>query len=213
MILSKKYHTIMDQIRVTDDMKARILDNLQKSPPDKKDESRRYFTRNRKSLCIAACLAMILVGILTLPSLSAPPSKPTPPVTALHNSIKQLDSVSALSDAVGFDVMVFEQMPFTVDQMQYTSYQNKLAEISYIGKDSTAIFRQASGCDDISGDYTIYPVINEYTIGNIPVTLKGSSEDAYTLAIWNTEDFSYSLRLSSAVTAETFISIISQQLN
>ncbi len=201
----------MDHIWVTDDMKARILDNVQKSSPDKKGEARRNFTRNRKSLCIAACLAVILSGILTLPSLLAPPSKPIPPVTALHDSTKQLDSVSALSDAVGFDLVVFEQMPFTADQMQYTSYQNKLAEISYIGKDSTAVFRQASGCDDISGDYTIYPVINKYTIGKIPVTLKGSSEDAYTLAIWSTEDFSYSLRLSNPITAETFISIISQQ--
>ena len=97
MILSKKYNEIMDQVRVTNEMKQRVIQNvkaqmekesmtegkaqnkagtIQKQESAKMPESgkiirSRFLTYSRTSryLSVAACIMMLLVGGLTVPRL------------------------------------------------------------------------------------------------------------------------------------------------
>lgn len=77
MILSKKYNEIMDQVRVTDEMKQRVLQNVkegietEKIPESGKIIHSRFLSYGRTSryLSVAACIMMLLVGGLTVPQL------------------------------------------------------------------------------------------------------------------------------------------------
>lgn len=101
MILSEKYKEIMDQVRVTDEMKQRVLRNMkeqveaekasklrmnagnkvrtirkQKSgerPESGKIIQSRFFSYGRISryLSAAACIMMLIVGGLTVPAAAA----------------------------------------------------------------------------------------------------------------------------------------------
>lgn len=75
--MSKKYDEIMDQVRVTDEMKQRVLQNVkeeieaEKTPESGKIIHSRFFSYGRTSryLSAAACIMMLLVGGLTVPRL------------------------------------------------------------------------------------------------------------------------------------------------
>ena len=75
--MSKKYNEIMDQVRVTDEMKQRILQNVkegietEKIPESGKIIHSRFLSYGRTSryLSVAACIMMLLVGGLTVPQL------------------------------------------------------------------------------------------------------------------------------------------------
>ena len=70
-----------------------------------------------------------------------------------------------------------------------------ILEIQYGRDDSRASLRKGTGPEDISGDYNTYESTEKVTVGGIEVTLKGKA--GYTLAIWSSEGYSYSLSLSS----------------
>lgn len=75
--MSKKYNEIMDQVRVTDEMKQRVLQNVkegietEKIPESGKIIHSRFLSYGRTSryLSVAACIMMLLVGGLTVPQL------------------------------------------------------------------------------------------------------------------------------------------------
>lgn len=75
--MSKKYNEIMDQVRVTDEMKQRVLQNVKErmeeniAAGEKSGQiiRSRFFSYGRTSryLSAAACIMMLLVGGLTVP--------------------------------------------------------------------------------------------------------------------------------------------------
>lgn len=85
--MSKKYNEIMDQIRVTDAMKQRVLQNVkegievEKTPESGKIIRSRFLSYGRASryLSVAACIMMLLVGGLTASKLlyRGNPANPT----------------------------------------------------------------------------------------------------------------------------------------
>lgn len=111
MILSKKYKEIMDQVRVTDEMKQRVLQNVkeemeaqithgtkagssiramqnpesEKMPESEKIIRSRFFSYGRTSryLSAAACIMMLVVGGLTVPKLLNRGNQVNPTETAV----------------------------------------------------------------------------------------------------------------------------------
>lgn len=85
--MSKKYKEIMDQVRVTDEMKQRVLQNVKErmeaeiTPESEKIIHSRFFSYGRTSryLSAAACIMMLIVGGLTVPKLlnRGNPANPT----------------------------------------------------------------------------------------------------------------------------------------
>lgn len=78
--MSKKYNEIMDQVRVTDEMKQRILQNVkegietEKIPESGKIIHSRFLSYGRTSryLSVAACIMMLLVGGIDCAAAAAP---------------------------------------------------------------------------------------------------------------------------------------------
>ena len=201
----KRYDEIMYHIRVTDDMRSRILENIEAG--DIAAERRRKQTGRTvtKLLSMAACLAVIIIAVSALRS----PAQVSPNDDLQTNEgdapgfvqggadIVEPDSAAALSAAVGFEVNDID-LPFTPEQTEYISYWHELAEIDYTGEGKTACDRKAAGTEDCSGDYNVYTDVTEFEAGSITVTLKGDAGQ-YTLAIWTDGSYSYSLSLSDGL--------------
>lgn len=194
--MNRKYNEAMEHIEVTPEMRSRILDNIENIDfAEKKRTKIVRFPNIKRFATLAACLAVMLVGALTLPNLLDISNEP--PVIE-NNDIVEVSSVEELSKTVGFEVSEPGNLPFEPESVVYTAYWAEMAEIIYTNDEQTVAFRKGIGSDDVSGDYNSYELTNEISVNDINATLKGNGE-TYTLAIWTDGEFAYSLSLSEGV--------------
>lgn len=211
----RKYDEIMEHLIVTEEMKQRILSNVNEDSVKKK-KTVIPFTSYQKQLGIAACFAvLVLAAFLTRGKFwNIPHEKDSEPSSqeelAVGGSygIVELEDAAALSEAVGFPVEDLTSLPFEVRQVTYYSFFNDLAEIDYVGDEQSLSYRKAKGTEDISGDYNEYPNERHLTINDWDILLKGNSEK-YTLAVWTDSTYSYALSFEQEVTEEEITAIIS----
>lgn len=152
----------MEHIEVTEDMRLRILAHLKAIPSEKRPlKSKRL---SRKFLPFAACL-LLLTGAFAVTCLrsNAPASAP-PTVQGAINEITTFSSSEELSDCLGFDVFQLKELPFETKKITYTSYWNRMSEITYHGSRQSAVFRQSPGSEDNSGNYNSYAVTKELIV-------------------------------------------------
>lgn len=199
--MDKRYDKIMEHVEVTPEMRQRILKQIEQMDPAKNAPPKVIaISRIRRLAVMAACLAVVLVGALTLPSLIHGPDHPDGPgVLAPGNGIIQVASVEELSEIVGFEVAECSHLPFQVEGVTYTAYWKELAEIVYSGEGQIAVWRMGIGTEDVSGDYNNYDTETEISVGSTAVTLKGNG-GIYTLAIWAENKYAYSISLSDGLT-------------
>lgn len=186
----------MKHIEVTPEMRSRILGNIENMDfAEKKQAKIVCFPNIKRFATLAACLAVMLVGALTLPNLLNISDEP---LVIENNDIVEVSSVEELSETVGFEVCEPGNLPFESESVVYIAYWAEVAEIVYTNGEQTAVFRIGIGSDDVSGDYNSYEFTSEISVNDINATLKGNGEN-YTLAIWTDGEFAYSLSLSEGV--------------
>lgn len=196
--MKRRYDEVMDRIEVTDEMRERILGNLQKTDlAAAANSSVIRFPNIRKYLSAAACFAVLLAGFFAAGHMAGI-FRPKEPNVAIVNGIVEVDTLEQLADAVGFEVEELTALPFAAEETAYVSYWNELAEITYTGEGQTAAFRKSAGTEDNSGDYNTYSSVKEIHMGPLTATLKGSGE-VYTLAVWTVDGYAYSIRLSDGI--------------
>lgn len=203
------YRELMEQVNLTPEARERILTNVQQADLSSQPEKVVPFSRHRQTwrrwASLAACLVVVVAAVLVVPQLRAEPNETTPPQltgTPFH----QVDTLAALSDAVGFPVTEPAALPFDLVNTTYTAYDEGLAEITYTGPDGqTATYRQSCGSEGNSGDYNLY--LDTQTLPEQNATLKGQ-DGLYTLALWTDGTYTYSLRLSSALSADAWQALL-----
>lgn len=199
--MAQTYKEAMDHIAVTPQMRSRVLQQIQQADLT---PSRARSLPMRRGLAAAACLVVLLVGAVTLPRLLQPT---TPGVESSISSIVQVASQEELSQLVGFEVPSLGFLPFSAEEVRYASYPGQMAETAYYGQEQSLVLRAMAGTDDPSGDYTSYTDISTLEIQGRSVTLKGE-DGLYTLALWQDESCSYSLRSTPARSAEDWTQIL-----
>lgn len=211
--MSRSYNEIMEKISVTEEMRERILDNIQANNIAEY-RKRRFAGRVRKASFLAgAAVIAILSGTLLLHNFqdrtnTKEPSLEQEMITQTYNGIEECASLQELEEKVGFEIENIEDLlPFTPSKADYLSYWQELAEVQYTGENQTVTFRKSSGEEDNSGDYNEYAVEKQADINGTNVMLKGT-ESGIHLAIWNKDGFSYSLSFENAVTQEQILSIV-----
>lgn len=203
------YRELMEQVNLTPEARERILTNVQQadlSPQAKKVVPLRSKQQTwRRWASLAACLVVVVAAVLVVPQLRAEPNETTPPQltgTPFH----QVDTLAALSDAVGFPVTEVSKLPFDPVSTTYTAYDEGLAEITYTGSGGqTATYRQSRGSEGNSGDYNLYP--DTQTLPEQNATLKGQ-DGLYTLALWTDGTYTYSLHLSNGLSADAWQALL-----
>lgn len=202
------YRELMEQVNLTPEARERILTNVQQADLSPQPEKVVPFPRRRQTwrrwASLAACLVVVVAALFAVPLLREQPDT-APPVQVLP-PFRQVDSLDALSEAVGFPVTEPAALPFDLVNTTYTAYDEGLAEITYTGPDGqTATYRQSCGTEDNSGDYNLYPDTQALPEQN--ATLKGQ-DGLYTLALWTDDTYTYSLHLSSALSADAWQALL-----
>ncbi len=202
------YRELMEQVKLTPEARQRILTNVQQadlSPqPEKVVPFRPQKQTWRRWAFLAACLVVVVAVIFAVPQFrdgqgEEPPVQVGPP-------FHQVDTLAALSDDVGFSVTEPSALPFDPVNTTYTAYDEGMAEITYTGPDGqTATYRQSLGTEDNSGDYNLYA--DTKLIPEDNATLKGQDQ-RYTLALWTDDTYTYSLRLSTGLSADAWQALL-----
>lgn len=201
------YRELMEQVNLTPEARERILTNVQQADLSPQAEKVVPFPRRRQTwrrwASLAACLA-IVAALFAVPLLREQPDT-APPVQVLP-PFRQVDSLDALSEAVGFPVTEVSKLPFDPVSTTYTAYDEGTAEITYTGPDDqAATYRQSLGTADNSGDYTLYEDTQVVPENN--ATLKGQDQ-RYTLALWTDGTYTYSLNLSTGLSADAWQALL-----
>ena len=204
------YRELMEQVTLTPEARERILTNVQQADLSSQPEKVVPFPRRRQTwrrwASLAACLVVVVAALFAVPLLREQPDT-APPVQVLP-PFRQVDSLDALSEAVGFPVTEVSKLPFAPVSTTYTAYDEGLAEITYTGSGGqTATYRQSCGSEDNSGDYNLYPDTQALPEQN--ATLKGQ-DGLYTLALWSDGTYTYSLNLSSGLSADAWQALLGE---
>ncbi len=215
MILSKLYDEIMENIRLTPETREQILRRVSERERKAKVHTMKKWT---KYLSVAACCALVVgaaYGIYTLhpdKTVSEEEDMTTTDMAddgvQMPNPMQEYGSAEELSNAVGFTVKEIGELPFTVKETQYFTYEDTLAEIRYTGDEQEVYFRKSKGEDeDNSGVYNTYSQETTITVGDTEITCKGEN-DAYELAIWQQGEYSYSISLQTGISLEELQAMI-----
>ncbi len=203
------YRELMEQVNLTPEARERILTNVQQADLSTQPEQKIVPFRPQKQTwrrwaSLAACLVVVVAVLVAVPLLREQPD--TAPTVQVLPPFRQVDSLDALSEAVGFPVTEPSALPFDLVNTTYTAYDEGTAEITYTGPDDqTATYRQSLGTADNSGDDTLYE--DTQVIPENNATLKGQDQ-RYTLALWTDGTYTYSLRLSSALSADAWQALL-----
>lgn len=204
--MRKAYDEVMDKINVTPEMRQRVLKHIAEEGIKPAHPKILPFSGFRKYLSLAACLIFLVAGAATLPHL-VNLTTPEPPPIQIPQNITEAGSLQELSALVGFNVKADFSFPFIVEETTYCSYWGELAQITYTGKEHTAIYRQSIGAEDNSGNFSSYADVKEVHVDEMTITIKGNAEN-YVLAIWTDGTYSYSISLNQGIAAAEWLDIL-----
>ena len=233
--MSKAYDEIMDRIVVNDDMRRRVLQNVEKQMVDgagtgenqtknagmKRQPAEKRLRRMRryrisKFLSAVACLALLITGVVVLPQINRGQQEPTSDQKMVGgaNGMESVASADELFQKLGFPVSDLKNLPFTVEHTEYTNGWGKFSQIDYEGIDAegdaqSLCYRKGIGEEDISGDYNVYEVEEIANVSGAQVTLKGSA-DGYVLAVWNADGYAYAVSVTKKITKEEMLQIVEE---
>jgi hypothetical protein len=213
MTLREKYEEIMEKVVVTDDMRRRILYNVRCADIAPKPKVIR-FPHWQRYAAAAACIAVLLIGALTMTNLLHSRNHPavsvsdgSAPIVGVQNSVECKSAVE-LSKTIGFPISDLSALPFKPASTAYLSSFGEIAEIDYTGADGeTAVYRKSVGTEDNSGIYDTFPDTKQISVGGVSAALKGDG-GKYTLAVWTDGTYSYSVVLSSGAGTDEWSAII-----
>ena len=199
-----RYNELMLNICVTDQMRDRILNNINHLNLEKPPRKTILRFNYKRTLSIASSIVILFIGIFFIYNKihleSDPPVQVAPDIVSYP-------SAEELSKTVGFTAKEIQNTPFVIDSVNYTSDWKELVEIEYIGLQNTVVFRMANGDKDISGYFEDFSTVKAITLNDCEISLKGF-DDKYLLAVWQTEGYSYSVQFTKPVSEQEFINTI-----
>lgn len=198
--MTLKYNELMNQIKVTPQMRRRVLDAI---AADQK--RRRAHQLYRRVAALAACLA-IAAGAWTAASRRFPASEPEEMVSSAYGIIEYA-SVEELSRALGFTVKAPGELPFTPEETTYAAWFGDLAEITFSGAGRELTVRMAAGTDDPSSDYNVYQQTTDVSLAGGSATLKGEN-GRVSLAVWTDGEYAYSVSAEPAIAQEEMLRVM-----
>ena len=195
-----KYEEIMARVAVTPEMRQRVLGNVKAARAQKRKRLARQLT------ALAACMAIALCGWLVL---KPNPAQEAEPGVMGTFQIEEAATIEELSAKTGIPLKELTGIPFPVEQTQYVSYWENLAEVKYTGGSEELRYRKSQGTEENSGDYNVYDREETAEIGGNSVTLKGGDE-GFTLAIWTDGSYAYSISLTTPLSQEAFLAFLGE---
>lgn len=204
MILKGRYNEIMNNIQVTEEMHDRIMRKIDETDFTTETTNRSSYHQYRRIISIAACLAIICIGIMGGKLIF---NNEENLVEQVVPDIVEYNSIAELNQNAGFEISEVKNVPFSIKKTAYILYWGELAEITYSNDEEELVYRKAVGNEDISGNYNEYSKEKKCIIDDYEVTIKGDM-NGYTLAVWQKDSYSYSLEFSKRVSEIEILDII-----
>lgn len=213
----KKYDEIMDKIEVTDEMKNRILTNIEHTDLNSTnivrfDQKKAPVRRERgwKSVVSIAAgfVILLLAGAIIYPQMIHKDDRPQDENVQGVLSMEEFDSASDMSEKLTFEMKDIPSLVKNADETSYVAYDEDFAEITYTQGTQSICYRKSVGTEDNSGDWNEYEKQEKVTIDKLSCTLKGAKEDAYSLAVWTDGAFAYSLSAQNPLSQKEFEDLI-----
>ena len=192
-----KYNRAMAHVSVSEEAKERILNSIRDAEPQKAKIV--HFPNAKRYIALAACFAVVLIGVLA----ATVGSRPVQPGGDLQTGGAPVEyqSAKALSKASGVKIEDLRNLPFEATQTVYTDYQANLAEIAYSDASQSLYYRVSKGNVDNSGDYNEYETVETAEIQGVTLTLKGSGGRWYCV-LYEKGGRSYSIGSTAGLTLQ-----------
>ena len=205
MILTDRYHQIMDGIQVSPESRQRILQNIT-------GQKKRTFSPARWLTLAAAACILLAAGFSALPQIRPAPVPQRPNRVVGSAGIEPADSPEALSQLVGFPVWDVSPLMADAERVEYLAFHKSLAQITGIAKEDTLIFRQAKGSEDCAAGGAVLTQQDTVEVGGVTVTLKGTQPDSYVSAAWTDDTCTYSVAVTVPRTAAQWQQLLDEIL-
>ena len=227
-----KYNEYMENIKITPDMRKRILAGIEQElniEGKKKSASNRRNKYAYRYALVAACLACIIMAATLFPRTlnnwgnisSENPAdgvidgETEDEITQVGSPYADYASTDELSKAVGYEIKEVTEVPFDIAKTSYTGIDNSMAQIIYtdVTEENELCFRmtkisgESGEAEDISGDYNAYEDVKDLATQAGTITIKGNS-GLYSLAIWQVKGYAYSISVTNGVDEVTLQKVV-----
>lgn len=204
----RKYDEIMDKVEVTDEMKKRILSNIEKEDLTSA-APKRVFRWNKLASMAAGLVVLLLAGALLYPQLIRN-DEPNPDENVQQGGwgMQEYDSAEEMAEQLSFTMKDIPSLVEKAQETSYVVYDENFGEINYAWDDQSVCYRKSTGTEDNSGDWNEYARQDTVNVEELTCTLKGDSDDHYVLATWTDGSYAYSLSASKSMTQEQMHDLI-----
>lgn len=205
-----KYKEMMDTIRVTPEMRERVLEEMEAR---RAREIRKKRALRRVYACaagLAACLALVLTMGKFLGKAPETPGEPDETLVMNPYGATECASLEELSQTLGFSVKVPSALPFEPETVTYSAMFGEFAQIDYSAGEATVCVRMVPGTEDISGDYNVYEKEERVETGGWSILLKGDG-DGVSLATWTDGEYAYSISAEPAISREEMLKMVASE--
>lgn len=176
-MMKNEYRKIMDRISLSDKEKLEILAEA---------ESKAHRSKSYLKPVMAICI--ILTFFLGYKLNMATLNRLSEPNTLTPNPMQRFDDIETASEAIGF--MVTAPVLDNIDAIFVINGEIIQIKGQYEGQPIT--FRMGKGSEDISGDFNKYEQEKKLMMNGTEITAKGNN-DLISLALWCSEEFTYSI--------------------
>lgn len=200
-------------MQIIGDIDEKYIDEA--APAEQKKKAMR-FTPWVRYASIAACAALVIgVGIFAITQHSGniidTPAQSeeadSSDFVQSGNPYAEYDTLEEAENTIGFEISVPDSYGGYTEPY-YAVIEGKILEVQYYnGDDRGMIIRKSRGSEDISGDFNEYNTVTETEVNGNTVTIKGNG-DEFSLALWVSGDYSYSVSVSSGISENELKEII-----
>lgn len=206
MTLENKYTEAMGALRVTPEMRRRVLEGAVREAGrtgEQHSPGRPAAFRRCMPAALAACLCLAVLSAALLPQLTR--REPNP--VQIVNPVEKTESLEELAGQTPFPLRTPGRLPEGYAVESAGLIAGTLVQVYYQGPGGRISYRMAAGNGDVSGDYNTYGEESAVRAGDYDVTLRGDGTGV-SLAVWTGDGFSYSLSFETPVEEKTALAII-----
>lgn len=200
-------------MQIIGDIDEKYIDEA--APTEQKKKAMR-FTPWVRYASIAACAMLVIgVGIFAITQHSGniidTPAQSeeadSSDFVQSGNPYAEYDTLEEAENTIGFEISVPDSYGGYTEPY-YAVIEGKILEVQYYnGDDRGMIISKSRGSEDISGDFNEYNTVTETEVNGNTVTIKGNG-DEFSLALWVSGDYSYSVSVSSGISENALKEII-----
>ena len=198
----------MRLMQIIGDIDEKYIDEA--APAEQKKKAMR-FTPWVRYASIAACAMLVIAitqhsgNIIDTPAQSE--EADSSDFVQYGNPYAEYDTLEEAENTIGFEISVPDSYG-EYTEPYYAVIEGKILEVQYYnGDDRGMIISKSRGSEDISGDFNEYNTVTETEVNGNTVTIKGSG-DEFSLALWVSGDYSYSVSVSSGISENALKEII-----